>query len=369
MTDRILHAPTTAIPSSRNVHRRPGRAAVGVLTALLVVMVIAAAGTGAVPIAPGQVLAILGERVGLALPWAFEPQQANVLVAIRLPRVLLGVLVGAALATAGAALQGLFRNPLADPGLVGVTNGAALAAAAMIVVGHGGLPGPAWQALRPFALPLAAFAGGLLTTLVVYRIARFGPHTVVATMLLAGVALNALAAAGTGFLTFVASDEQLRSITFWYLGSLGGTTWQALVVAGPLLALALAVILRTARPLNALLLGEDEAGHVGVEVDRVKRILVVATALAVGAAVSVAGAIGFVGLVTPHLLRLSIGPDHRTLLPAAAALGATLLLGADLVARTVVAPAELPIGIVTAGLGAPFFLWLLLRDRRRTWAL
>jgi iron complex transport system permease protein len=325
-------------------------------------------GTGAVAIAPGQVLAILAGEIGLRLPWPFEPQQAAVLLAIRFPRVLLGALIGAALAVSGAAMHGLFRNPLADPGLVDVTSGAALAAAVVIVLGATVLHGLA-DLLGPFALPAAAFTGGLAATLLVRRLLTLGGRTLIATMLLAGIAINALARAGTGLLTFLASDEQLRDLTFWSLGSLGRTTWSAVAIAGPLLLGSIFFIARLARSLNAFLLGEAEAGHlVGLHVERVKRRLVILVALAVGTAVSVAGSIGFVGLVVPHLVRLAAGPDHRSLLPASALLGASLLLGADLAARTIAAPAEVPIGIVTALAGAPFFLWLLLR-KRSPWGL
>jgi len=282
-----------------------------------------------------------------------------VILAVRLPRTLLGLLVGAGLAVAGAAMPGLFRKPLADPGLIGVSSGAALAAVAVIVLGSQGLA-VLTQACGPFSLPLAAFAGGLATTLLIYRLASRDGHTSVTTLLLAGIAVNALCGAGTGLLTYLADDQQLRTLTFWLMGSLGGATWAevgstALLIAAPLLALPF-----LAPTLNALLLGEAEAGHLGVAAQSVQRLIVALAALAVGAAVAVSGVIGFVGLVVPHLLRLMLGPDHRLLLPGAALLGGSLLLLADLLARTVVAPAELPIGILTALLGGPFFLALLL---------
>lgn len=336
----------------------------GALGLLLAGVFVAALGTGAVTIAPGQVLAILADRAGLALPWTFETRQAMVLFGIRLPRVVLGVLVGAGLSVSGAAMQGLFRNPLADPALVGVSSGAALGAVGIIVLGAA-LPS-AWVDLAgPFLLPLAAFAGGALATLLVYRLATSDGRTSVATMLLAGIAINAVAGAGTGLMTFLADDDQLRDLMFWTLGSLGGVTWTRLAVVAPLVLLGIAATLPLARSLNALLLGEAEAGHLGIDTQRVKRRIIALAALIVGAATAVSGIIGFVGLVVPHLLRLAIGPDHRYLLPGAALLGASLLLGADLLARTLLAPAELPIGIVTALVGGPFFLWLLLRDRRR----
>lgn len=334
---------------------------------VLVVVMLAAVGIGAVPIAPGQVLAILADRVGIALPWDYAPQQALVLTGIRLPRVLLGVIVGAGLSVSGALMQGLFRNPLADPGLVGVSSGAALGAATMIVLG-GLLPGFIASALGPFAIAVAAFSGGLITTLVVYRLATSGTLTSVATMLLAGIAVNALCGAGTGALVLLTDDNQLRDLTFWTLGSLGGATWQTLLITAPLIVLPILFAPRLAGALNALLLGEAEARHLGINTERVKRLVVVLTALAVGGATAVSGLIGFIGLVVPHLVRLMLGPDHRRLLPASALLGASLLVAADLLARIVIQPAEVPIGILTALAGAPFFLALLLRHERRSFS-
>jgi iron complex transport system permease protein len=289
-------------------------------------------------------------------------QQAELILGqIRLPRTLLGLTVGAVLALCGVAMQGLFRNPLADPGLVGVSSGAALGAAIAIVGGAalGGLP----DAFAPYLLSFSAFLGGLGVTALVYRLGRRNGETSVATMLLAGIALTALAGAAIGLFTYLADDSTLRALTFWNLGSLNGASYARL---WPLLLVTAAVALwlpRRAKALNALLLGESEARHLGFAVERVKRELVFCTALGVGAAVAAAGMIGFVGLVVPHLMRLLVGPDHRVLLPASALAGASLLLLADLAARLLLAPAELPIGIVTALIGAPFFLYLLVRER------
>lgn len=281
---------------------------------------------------------------------------------IRLPRVVMGALVGAALAVSGAVMQGLFRNPLADPGLIGVSAGASLGAVSVIVLGATVLA-PLTLMLGALALPLAAFCGGLVTTLVLYQVATRRGQTSVATMLLAGIALAALAMALTGILIFMADDRQLRDLTFWSLGSLAGATWAKITVVGPIIVLALAAMPFLARGLNALALGEATAGHLGIPVQRLKYTAIIGVSAAVGASVAVSGGIGFVGIVVPHLLRLMIGPDNRYLLPASALLGATLLLLADAFARTIVAPAELPIGIVTALAGAPFFLWILLRKR------
>jgi iron complex transport system permease protein len=347
-------------------HARPRRRAHGLLAlvGLVALTALLAAGLGAVRIAPSQVLAILANRAGLPSPAAFDASQAAVLLHIRLPRIVLGALVGAALATAGATLQGLFRNPLADPGLLGVSSGAALAAAATIVLGRGALARlPAGAA--PWALPVAALAGGLLATRAVAWFARGRGPSVATTMLLAGVAVNALAGAGTAWFTFAATDAQLRSLTFWTLGSLGAASWASVLAAAPFLLVALVGLPRLARPLNAMLLGEAEAAHLGVSVARTRRAAVGLSALAVGASVAFVGVVGFVGLVVPHVVRLAAGPDHRTLLPASALLGASLLVLADLAARTVVVPAELPLGAVTAAAGAPFFLWLLRREASR----
>lgn len=357
-------APPRPAPPAPTLHGRgvrTRRVLIGLAIALVGV-VWGSIGIGAVDIGPLQVLAILLKQVGIETPWAFELQQELVLTAIRLPRVLLGLLIGAGLAVSGAAMQGLFRNPLADPGLVGVSSGAALAAVFIIVLGLPFLEGTAaW--LAPFSIALGAFGGSIVATLIVYRLATWRGRTSVATMLLAGIALNALAGAGTGLMTLIADDAQLRDITFWTLGSLGGATWTTLGAVTPFMLMGIVGAPVLARALNAMLLGEAEARHLGINVERLKQGVVFITALTVGAAVAVSGIIGFVGLVVPHLLRLTLGPDHRGLLPGSALLGAMLLLGADLLSRTLIAPAELPIGIVTAFIGAPFFLWLLLRNR------
>ncbi|WP_280365045.1 iron chelate uptake ABC transporter family permease subunit [Pseudomonas sp. BN411] len=319
-------------------------------------------------LALGPVSLPLGETLRAALRLAGLPfsgeglEQAELILGqIRLPRTLLGLAVGAVLALSGVAMQGLFRNPLADPGLVGVSSGAALGGAAAIVGGAalGGLP----DAFAPYLLSVCAFAGGLGVTLLVYRLGRRDGQTSVATMLLAGIALTALAGAVIGLFTYLADDATLRSLTFWNMGSLNGASYSRL---WPLLIVTLFVVFwlpRRAKALNALLLGESEARHLGFDVERLKRELVFCTALGVGAAVAAAGLIGFIGLVVPHLVRLVAGPDHRVLLPASALAGASLMLLADLAARLVLAPAELPIGIVTALIGAPFFLYLLVRGR------
>jgi iron complex transport system permease protein len=331
-----------------------------ILTAAVILTAVFSICYGAVEISPAQVLAILARQVGIELPFAFTARQESVLLFIRLPRVVLGLLVGAGLAISGAVLQSLFRNPLADPGLVGVSGGAALAAAVTIVLGET-IAASFFAVSRFYFLPFAAFLGGLLATLFIYRIGRRGGAANVATMLLAGIAVNSFAGAGIGLMTFLATDAQLRNIAFWSLGSVGGATWNTIAVAAPVILISVFLLLRLARVLNVILLGEAEAGHLGVNTERLKWQAICLVALTVGAAVAVSGAIGFVGLVVPHLLRLLTGADHRFLLKNSALLGAALIIGADILARNIVAPAEMPIGIVTALIGAPFFIWLLLK--------
>ncbi|MBL8579591.1 MAG: iron ABC transporter permease [Mesorhizobium sp.] len=302
--------------------------------------------------------------------WLFASSSADplsmrdsiIIYDIRLPRLILGVIVGAALAVSGTVLQGLFRNPLADPGLVGVSAGAGLGAIVVIVLGAT-LLGPVSGFLGIYTLPLAAFCGGLASTLLLYGVATRRGQTSIATMLLAGIALGAMAGALSGILVYMADDRQLRDLTFWGLGSLAGATWTKIAAAGPIIVIALLATPFLARGLNALALGEAAASHLGIPIQRLKYVAIISVAAAVGASVAVSGGIGFVGIVVPHLLRLLIGPDNRYLLPASALLGACMLLLADAVSRTIVAPAELPIGIVTAIVGAPFFLWILLRRR------
>lgn len=354
----MTHAPL-AVPAPGAVRRIAAATALPLLAVLLALAAIFAIGHGAYAIAPLDVLRILASLIGIGE--APDAQQAAVLTAIRLPRVVLAMLTGAGLAVAGALMQGLFRNPLADPSLIGVSAGAALAAACVIVLGAA-LPGAA-QLLGAFTLPLAAFCGALAVTALVYRIGAAQGMLLLPVMLLAGIAINALAMACVGFLSFIATDAQLRNLTFWNLGSLGGATWTMLMAVAPMAAAAIACGVSLAAPLNALALGEVRAEQLGVDVTRTKRIAIVLTALATGCLVAVTGVIGFIGLVAPHLIRIACGPDHRVVLPGAALLGATLVLLADVVARTVVVPAELPIGIVTAVLGAPFFLALLLKRR------
>lgn len=282
---------------------------------------------------------------------------------IRLPRVLLSGLIGAGLAIVGAAIQGMFRNPLADPTIIGVTSGAMLFAVLAIVLA-GSVLAPLAKVLQHSLVALAAFAGGVITTYLVYFLSYRQGKVYVMTMLLAGIAISAFAAAISGLFIYMSDDQQLRDITFWSMGSLGGANWQQVQLAGPFILLAAYVLYRQARPLNALLLGEKEAAYLGVAVEKVKSRIILISSVVIGCCISMTGLIGFVGLIVPHFLRLIRGTDYRYLLPASALTGAVFLIVADAMARTIIAPAELPIGILTAIVGAPFFLWLLLRTQQ-----
>lgn len=339
--------------------RRRDRRTVVVVTVLTVALLAAVAvsiahGAHAVPLA--RLPAILAD---LGAPAA--DRDALVVGAIRLPRTLATLLVGAALAVAGVAMQGLFRNPLADPGLLGVSSGAALAAAVVIVLGDRLFAGVPFE-----VLPFAAFLGAIAATALLAAAGRRAGRTDTAAVLLAGLAFSALANAALGLLVWVADDRQLRDLSFWTLGSFGGVGWSRLAIAAPFLILPLVAVPPLARAFDALAFGEAEAHHMGVRVERAKAIAIAATAFGVGAAVALVGVVGFVGMIVPHALRAVVGPGHGALLPTAALAGALVTLLADLAARTLVAPAELPIGILTALVGAPVFLRLVLARRGGT---
>lgn len=336
------------------------RALLAALLALLLVSFVIALGSGAVPVPLRSLLAVFGALVSGE---SLEGVPERVFVAIRLPRALLAALTGAGLGVAGAAMQGLFRNPLADPGLMGVTAGASLGAALMIVVVGPRASGTSGS-LALFLLPGAAFAGALAVTFLIWSFAQRAGAVRLTTLLLAGIAVNAVAFAGVGYLTFLATDVQLRELTSWNLGSLNGATWGAVLASSPFVLSCVLGLPRMARALNALALGEEDAAYLGIDVQRTKHVVLVLVSLGTGATVAFTGAIGFVGLVAPHLVRLTIGPDHRSLLPASALLGAIVLMLADTAGRVCAAPSELPVGVVTASLGAPFFLWLLKVARR-----
>jgi len=320
------------------------------LASLLAVALFAGFSVGALPV---PWLDLLQDRA--------DAMVATVLMEIRLPRVLLAAAVGAALALAGGVLQGLFRNPLADPQLIGISGGAALGAVGMIVLGPMlALP----PALAAFALPGAAFLGAVTVTASLFALGSRQGELGVARMLLVGIAINALAGVGIGAFTYLSDDAQLRTLTFWTMGSFGSATWQTLMPAVSLILVAGAGLLFAPRHLDLLQLGEIEARRLGVSLPGLKRRLVVCAAAAVGAGVALSGIIGFVGLVVPHLVRMLGGVNHGYLLPAAALLGAGLMIVADLLARTLMAPAEVPVGLITSAIGGPFFLWLIVRLRR-----
>jgi|SaaInl5LU_22_DNA_1037371.scaffolds.fasta_scaffold05721_2 iron complex transport system permease protein len=298
---------------------------------------------------------------------AVTSQTQVILFDIRLPRVLLAMFVGSVLASTGAVMQGLFRNPLADPSLIGVSGGASVGASLVIVFATGLFGSSVVESGVLMGLSLVAagaFLGGFVATILVYRLATSGIGTSVTTMLLAGIAIGALAGALNSLLSYFADNDMLRQISLWQMGNLSAASWSKVFIMALVSLILLLRFPADSAALNALLLGESEARHLGIDVQQVKRRLIVLTALGVGVSVALAGMVGFVGLVIPHVVRLLIGPDHRWLIPCSALAGAILLVIADSLARVVVLPAELPTGILTALLGAPFFIVLLLQQRR-----
>lgn len=289
----------------------------------------------------------------------FDAEYRDIWLNIRLPRVMLAVLVGGALATAGAIMQGLFRNPMADPGLLGVSSGSALMVGLAIVLSF---PIPAILLL--YEQMIFAVAGSALVCIIIFLISQRRSHIGMMQLLLAGIAINALGGAAIGILSYIGDDQQLRQLTLWMMGYLGQAQWPTLLVAASFILPAMAITLCLGKTLNLLQLGDEEAHYLGVNVKRRRQQLLLLSSLLVGAAVSVSGIIGFIGLVIPHLIRMSIGSDHRWLLPCSALAGSCLLLLADTLARTLLQPAEMPVGLLTSLIGGPYFLWLILRNRR-----
>lgn len=275
---------------------------------------------------------------------------------IRLPRVLIAILVGLALAVSGAIMQGLFRNPLADPSLLGISSGAALAVAAFIVLSFS-LP----AVMQNYGHIVAAFIGSLVVSLIIFSLNRSSNGNL-ARLLLAGIAINALCMSFIGVLSYISNDQQLRTFSLWMMGTLGNVDWTSLAIAATVILPVTAVCLWQGNKLNILQLGDEDAHYLGLNVERAKFVLLFLSALLVGCAVAMSGVIGFVGLVVPHLIRMTLGPDHRWLIPGSAIVGAALLLIADTIARTAVAPAEIPVGLLTGLIGGPYFLWLILRQ-------
>lgn len=329
---------------------------VGLAVALVVACVLGV-GIGAFAISPAEIFGSIANRIGLDVGPLPQGYGESVLWDIRLPRVALAVVVGASLGCAGAAMQGSFSNPLAEPGIVGVSLGAVVGAVASIVIG--------FTLLGTWSLSASAFVAGLITVAAVYLASRSDGRTEVVTLILTGIAINALMGAVVGLLSFFSTDEQLRSITNWTLGSVAQATWPKVAAVLPLAVLGLLLALSQARKLDLLSLGERSARHLGVDVEGLRILMLVVVALLTASAVAVSGVILFVGLVVPHLVRMVAGPGHRLLLTASALGGAVILVAGDLLARTIVAPAEVPLGVLTSLVGAPFFFWLLRRTRAR----
>ncbi|MFB8775353.1 FecCD family ABC transporter permease [Streptomyces broussonetiae] len=351
-------APPRAATDPAPPRRRRGTAwllTAALLTALLVLVPVAG-GTGAYPIPAGDVIASVLHRAHLG-GGELDRVAESVLWNVRFPRIVLAVLIGASLGCAGALMQGVFGNPLAEPGTIGVSLGAAVGAIAAISLGL--------DFLGNWTLPALAFVAGLGTVLLVYSMSRAGGRTEVVTLILTGIAVNAFAGALVGLFVFLADTAAVNQIAFWQLGSLSQATWPKVLAVLPCAALGLGLAPLYARRLDLLALGDRPARHLGVDVERLRIRLILIVALLTAAAVSVSGVIGFVGLVVPHLLRMVAGPGHRFLVPGSALGGAVVLLAADLAARTLAAPAELPLGVLTALVGSPFFFWLLRRTRRQ----
>jgi iron complex transport system permease protein len=323
------------------------------LSAGLLAAILAGTAFGAVSVAPSEVVSALGKALR-GMPTGLA---GTLILDVRLPRVLLAALVGASLAGAGTLYQALFRNPLADPYILGISSGAGLGAMIALVLTAGA------TALRFGVVPVAAFAGAMLTMLLVVRLANVRGRLDPTSLLLAGVALSYTLAAVTSFV-MVLAREQMAAIVYWMMGGFSAATWGYVAMIVPMFVLGVLVPLLSTRELDLMLLGDERAGHLGLSVERFKLLMLAAASLLTAAAVAVAGLIGFVGLMVPHMVRLVLGPDHRRLLPASLLTGAIVLVLADLIARTIIAPIEIPVGIVTAVLGGPFFIWLLVSGER-----
>lgn len=338
-----------------------------ILLSLFIVLIgaiILASCMGALKISFHDFCQIMAYKIGFIEPIDTLFQKEKVLFYIRLPRVILGALVGATLAISGAVLQSLFRNPLAEASLLGVTSGASMFASLFIVLGASVFPLLA-KAFSMYGLIVFAFVGALLSVVLVYRIAMHKGKAQIATLLLAGIAINALASSVTGFMSYLSTDDKLRNITFWLLGSLGGASWKLVFAILPFIAIPLIGFQFLSKGLNAFALGESQATHLGISVQKLKNFILFGVALGVGAGVAVSGAISFVGLVVPHILRMAFGADNKFIIPASAILGAALLTLADLSARTILSPTELPIGILTSFVGTPIFLYIIFKEKAR----
>ena len=331
------------------------------LLALVLLVGLISLSLGPLDIPIAQVAWIVLSQLGIDTP-EFARTDELVITQIRLPRIVVGALVGVALGVAGASMQGLFRNPMADPGIIGVSAGGALGAVITIVTGA--------AALFFLALPVFAFIGAIAAACLVYAIGAVGGRFSMATLLLAGVALNAfIGAVVSAILLLLPASESMREVLFWLAGGLDSRSWEHAQIAAPLILAGAALLLITSRDLNLLMLGDNEARSMGVHVGRTRILILASAALVTGAAVAVSGIIAFVGLVVPHILRLMLGPDNRVLIPLSALGGAVFILLADTVARTVIQPAEIRLGVLTAFVGAPFFILLLIRNKQRVFSL
>jgi iron complex transport system permease protein len=335
------------------------------LVITLIVIVIISSGTGALSISPCEIISMVLKKLGVITTFVeVDTAKEYVFWLIRLPRVLLALLVGSGLAISGTTLQALFRNPLADPSFIGISSGASLFAVTMIVLlSASGLGLSLNSVAGHYTLNMVTFLGSALSAVIVYYLSQISGKTSVSTLLLSGIAINASCASLTGLLIFHSTDEQLRNVTFWMLGSLGGATWTTLIGLFPFILIPILLLPRLSKELNLFSLGEEDAAFMGVNIRTLKLKVMILSTMAVGASVAVSGMIGFVGLVVPHILRLFLGPDNRILLPASAIAGAILLSFADLISRIIIAPSEMPIGILTSLIGTPIFIWILLKHK------
>jgi len=347
------------------INKLNSRAFISILIIFLIAVSLASMIIGPVKISIYQVFLIIMDKIGVMNNnESFTAIQESVLWDIRMPRIILGLLVGLALGSAGAILQGLFRNPLVDPGFIGISSGAAIGAMVAIMFSSLILSYTS-DFLTPFILPALAIIGAFITTLLIYRMSKVSGKTNIMAMLLAGIAINALAGSIIGLLVSISSDSELRSFTFWTLGGLDNGSWKVSIISSIFILTSFLTIYKIRKKLDIFMLGDAEAYHLGLNVESLKKKIILIASIMVGISVSFCGMIGFIGLVTPHIIRLFIGPKHKYLIPGSALLGSILLVLSDLICKTVIAPAQLPIGVITSIIGAPFFIWLIFSQKRR----
>ena len=335
-----------------------------IMVSVLLLLLLLGVSYGPVNISISDVLIIFLQKLNFLSNYQVPEINEIVLLNIRLPRVILGALVGLALGTSGAILQGLFRNPLVDPGFIGVSSGAAVGAMFAILFTQF-LQLFFWSFLIPFILPIMAIIGSFITTILVYKMSKVESKTNIMTMLLSGIAVNAISGSVIGLFVSISSDVQLRSFTFWTLGGLDNADWLVVFLTSIFVFIPIYFVFKMRYELDIFMLGDSEALHLGLDVETLKKKIILMTSIMVGISVSFCGMIGFVGLVTPHLVRLFIGPKHKFLIPGAALLGAIILSLSDLIAKSIIAPAQLPLGVITSAIGAPFFIWLIINQKKR----